>query len=225
MKPPSAMVSMPFARSCSSRSVPGNALRPFLPLTRTSPASGFIASQIAEFQVFSVKRLPSRHPARMPRFGFGLSDWSAAKLIGAWKTWTPAARMCLARREALSSMPVAFMLSLTPSCSLPPSVQNSFWNSMKRTAVFFGSTSTPPLPGRWARNTSLFLAGATAEDQKAAFEGTRANLGCPPLPVCLRAPQLGRDAAAALRAARLLRVIRPAIFRPSQVARGSASAA
>mmetsp|Transcript_7936 Transcript_7936/g.27865 ORF Transcript_7936/g.27865 Transcript_7936/m.27865 type:complete len:258 (+) Transcript_7936:1115-1888(+) len=84
-------------------------------------------------------------PLRMPRPLLGLSDMSGLKEMGTWKTWAPAARAAAATEALFSSMPVSAMTPLTASWSLPPSAANSFWYSMKTTAVFLGSTAAPPL--------------------------------------------------------------------------------
>jgi len=62
----SATVSMPFALSCASRSVPGKASRPFLFWTTTSPGCGCMDGWKSAFQLPSVKSLSLAHPARMP---------------------------------------------------------------------------------------------------------------------------------------------------------------
>ena len=55
-------------------------------------------------------------------------------------------------------MPVDFITPLTASCSLPPSVVNSFWNSMHTSAVFDAATSQPPFAssGAYAENGFSF---------------------------------------------------------------------
>jgi len=45
----------------------------------------------------------------------------------------------------LGSICVASITGLTASCSFPPGVVNSFWYSMKSSAVFELTTSQPPL--------------------------------------------------------------------------------
>merc|ERR1712151_1306814 len=73
-KPPRVRVSMPWALSCASKSVPGNASKPFLPATTTSHDLGFITSQISAFQVPVANSESLQHPARIPRPLFGLSE-------------------------------------------------------------------------------------------------------------------------------------------------------
>jgi hypothetical protein len=52
----------------------------------------------------------------------------------------PALRAASKTRRELLSIFVAAMTSLTASCSLPPGVVNSFWYSIKTTAVSLGSS-------------------------------------------------------------------------------------
>merc|ERR1712167_233517 len=114
-KPHNATVVRPLATKSSSRSVPGKASRPFLPVTLRSPSACIISLQISEFQVPSTNRPPSAQPFRMPRFLFGLSDMSAAKRIGQWRTLPPAARTAAAASFAFCIMPVSSITGLTPS--------------------------------------------------------------------------------------------------------------
>jgi len=52
---------------------------------------------------------------------------------------------------AFPSMPVLAMTPFTPSCSLPPSVVNSFWNSIIRMAVLLATWGCPPLAAAGAK--------------------------------------------------------------------------
>mmetsp|Transcript_2695 Transcript_2695/g.5610 ORF Transcript_2695/g.5610 Transcript_2695/m.5610 type:complete len:230 (+) Transcript_2695:16-705(+) len=125
-KPQMATVSMPYRLSSASSVVSGNASSPFLFFTTTSPVCGFIPSQKSPFHVFSVNSESLAHPARMPRSLLGLSLASALKRIGVMNTLPPAARTAPAVLIDFSSMLVLSMTPFTPSCSLPPSVANSF---------------------------------------------------------------------------------------------------
>mmetsp|Transcript_150871 Transcript_150871/g.274578 ORF Transcript_150871/g.274578 Transcript_150871/m.274578 type:complete len:250 (+) Transcript_150871:126-875(+) len=152
-KPHRATVSMPLFTSNSSKSVPGNASKPFLPFTMRSPSCGFIASQNSAFHVPSVKSLSLLHPARIPRFLFGLSEPSSLKMMGASITLAPFSRAALHTSAVLLSIFVSAMTSLTAGYNLPPSDANSFWYSMHTTAVFLGSIWEPPFasPGTKTR--------------------------------------------------------------------------
>merc|ERR1719231_1759011 len=112
-KPHSVTVSMPSLTRVASRSVFGNASRPFFPETTKSPSMGFIASQNCAFQVPSVKSLSLAHPARMPRALLGLSDASSLNMIGIWYTLPPASRIAAASAVVLASMSVLSITSLT----------------------------------------------------------------------------------------------------------------
>merc|ERR1719181_2506783 len=61
-KPQRTTVSILCALSCASRSVPGNASRPFLPLMTTSPAAGAISLTNSEFHVSLRNSFPSKQP-------------------------------------------------------------------------------------------------------------------------------------------------------------------
>mmetsp|Transcript_37514 Transcript_37514/g.85120 ORF Transcript_37514/g.85120 Transcript_37514/m.85120 type:complete len:259 (+) Transcript_37514:478-1254(+) len=143
-KPARTTVSMPFAFSCASRSVPGNASRPFLPVTKRSPSLGVISLQNSAFHVPAVNSLSFAQPARIPSALFGLSDASSANVIAACMTLTPAFLHASATSADLDSMPVVSMMPLTPPFNFPPSVVNSFWYSMKTMAALLASNNLPP---------------------------------------------------------------------------------
>ena len=80
--------------------------------------------------------------------------------MGQCMTLIPSFLAFSARSLALSSIFVSAITPLTASCSLPPSVVNSFWNSMKRQAVFSGLrqpslTCKPPLA--WSGGNTRFI--------------------------------------------------------------------
>mmetsp|Transcript_22978 Transcript_22978/g.67701 ORF Transcript_22978/g.67701 Transcript_22978/m.67701 type:complete len:278 (-) Transcript_22978:1353-2186(-) len=144
-RPPITTVSMPCSRSRASRSVPGKESRPRLPLTTTSPGEGVIIGWKSAAQVKARKSCPSWHPLRMPSLALGLSLPSAfSNVIGRWKTFAPHVRAVRQRRWHLASMSWLSITSLTERWSLPPSLVNSFWNSIIRRAVLLGTTSEPP---------------------------------------------------------------------------------
>mmetsp|Transcript_91694 Transcript_91694/g.243643 ORF Transcript_91694/g.243643 Transcript_91694/m.243643 type:complete len:237 (+) Transcript_91694:188-898(+) len=150
-KPPRTTVLMPCFTSIASKFVPGKASRPRFPWMTTSPSTGVISFTISEFHVPSVKRAPSAHPLRMPKFLLGLSLLSALKLIGVWKILQPFSRAFAVTSALFSSMPVLAMTSFTPSCSFPPSEQNSFWYSIMTKAVLEASMASPPLASAGAK--------------------------------------------------------------------------
>mmetsp|Transcript_163315 Transcript_163315/g.313693 ORF Transcript_163315/g.313693 Transcript_163315/m.313693 type:complete len:307 (-) Transcript_163315:357-1277(-) len=148
---------MPLVTSNSSKSVPGNASKPFLPFTMRSPSCGFIASQNSAFHVPSVKSLSLLQPARIPRFLFGLSEASSLKRMGAIITLAPFSRAALQTSAVLLSIFVSAMTSLTAGYNLPPSVANSFWNSMHRRAVLAASILQPPFALSALKTRVFFL--------------------------------------------------------------------
>ena len=86
---------------------------------------------------------------------------------------TPSSRSNTTRRGALfrassasladlSNIPVAAMLSLTASWSLPPSVVNSFWYSTRSSAVFEASMAAPPLASAGEKTRSARSAAPRA---------------------------------------------------------------
>ena len=97
------------------------------------------------FQVPAVKSLSLAQPARMPMPLFGLSEASSLNIMGAWITVMPLTRAAATTLALFASMSVAFIDSATAPCSLPPSVVNSFWYSMRTKAVLDRSSSHPPL--------------------------------------------------------------------------------
>mmetsp|Transcript_61790 Transcript_61790/g.113798 ORF Transcript_61790/g.113798 Transcript_61790/m.113798 type:complete len:260 (+) Transcript_61790:216-995(+) len=156
-KPQMATVSMPFFLSSSCKSVPGNASKPFLPFTIKSPSAGFMASANSAFHVPSVNSLSLAQPWRMPRFLFGLSEPSSLNMMGACMTLVPFARAALHSSAALLSILFSVMQSFTAGYSLPPSVVNSFWNSMHRKAVLAASILQPPFDLSASKTRVFFL--------------------------------------------------------------------
>mmetsp|Transcript_82249 Transcript_82249/g.150509 ORF Transcript_82249/g.150509 Transcript_82249/m.150509 type:complete len:248 (-) Transcript_82249:17-760(-) len=168
-KPHKAKVWMPFFTSSASKSVPGNASKPFLPCTMRSPSTGFMAAQNSEFHVPSVKSLSFAQPARMPKFLFGLSDPSSLNMIGACITLAPLSRAVLHTSAAFLSMSVWAITSLTAGYNLPPSVVNSFWNSMHKTAVVAGSIWQPPMAWSGAKTRASGDMTSTSTDPSSVF--------------------------------------------------------
>mmetsp|Transcript_118501 Transcript_118501/g.209439 ORF Transcript_118501/g.209439 Transcript_118501/m.209439 type:complete len:257 (-) Transcript_118501:7-777(-) len=168
-KPHKATVSIPFVASSCSKSVPGNASKPFLFFTMRSPSTGFMASQNSEFHVPSVKSLSFAQPARMPKFLFGLSDPSSLNMIGACITLAPLSRAVLHTSAAFLSMSVWAITSLTAGYNLPPSVVNSFWNSMHKTAVVAGSIWQPPMAWSGAKTRASGDMTSTSTDPSSAL--------------------------------------------------------
>mmetsp|Transcript_77979 Transcript_77979/g.114148 ORF Transcript_77979/g.114148 Transcript_77979/m.114148 type:complete len:200 (+) Transcript_77979:381-980(+) len=137
--PPSTTVLMLLSTSSCSKVVPGKASRPRLPRIVMSPSLGCMPSTKSAFQVPRVKKELSWHPLRMPWPLFGLSEPSAASVIGVCIILQPLALAASTIWILLASILVLSITPLTASWSLPPSAQNSFWYSIMTSAVDDGS--------------------------------------------------------------------------------------